>query len=284
MLDFLKHFFASVTYSPSKKGSDCHCEGNSEVCIQTWEFEEIFTQLEASESFHVAYVPYVGESQICLNASNIRDYFDRLAQEYDEIAVVDPAYFKNGKLDNQIFEKTKTLRTKLKSAEIIFCPIHQDNHWYLSIIEKCGDNIFCIKSLDGFNRFSRHVEFNQQVRDLLKLLYGETELTFIDPEHFSYPIPKQNNAYDCGVVICHYASKFMQGDELEWYEQFSNEHHSYNHLRSTYYLTEKDRLPQSAFINPRVISLEQETDDDVQIIEPPQQSESGSPRRPILVR
>lgn len=282
MLDFFKHFFTSVAYSSAKKDSDCHCQDDSEVVVEAWEFEELF-QFDPSESYHVSYLPYINENQRCLNATNIVDFFDQLAQEYPEIAVVDPGYFTNGNLDKEIFNKTKTLQSKLKAAEIIFCPIHQDNHWYLSIIEKCGDNIFCIKSLDGFNRSSRHIQFNQQARDLLKLLYGDTELTYIDSEQSSYAIPKQNNPYDCGVVICHYAYKFMQGENLEWYEQFCDEHHSYNHLRSTYGLAHEDELTIIPHQKPKKVTLESNTDD-VQIIEPPQECVPGSARRPILVQ
>ncbi|MCS5709677.1 hypothetical protein CC99x_012295 [Candidatus Berkiella cookevillensis] len=135
----------------------------------------------------------------------VNDYFQQLAAQYSGVEVISslmnqcipplPDRFRNE-------QKYDVWKKKLSESPLVFWPMHQNNHWHLIIIDNTSDPSVYI--LDGFNSRDEGLltgsgfELASAIRPLQR---GRAE--HISGEFIS--VAKQENAYDCGPVICFYA-------------------------------------------------------------------------------
>lgn len=237
MLESVRSFINSMIFKQSNTDEESiyyeWIDVQEDVIEEVWEEYEydeeciLFERLISPDPFLPAFISK-GRN---LTADDIRSLFDGLVQEFPNAAVIDPSYFpekNDNHLDEARFKRDKTLLQRLNSAEFILCPIHLDNHWYLTMVKKVSKDTFSIQSLDGLNRTHKHPIFNERVKKVLEVIYGHQKFKFIGTP--SIKVAPQNNPKDCGLVAYYYALQALNGKDLNWFQQFSEG--DYRPLRS----------------------------------------------------
>lgn len=150
-----------------------------------------------------------------LNDTIVYDFMRSLCSMYNtedkKIACLDPLFFNEG-----VFQK-KRYSDNLFAADITFCPIRKQNHWYLCILEK-QDSEYVITTLDGFNKFDTQ-------KKLYKNLNATIKENIANPQNVPCTIPEQVDETECGVAICLAAYLIAQGYDLHQTFSLYNQYH-----------------------------------------------------------
>eukprot|EP00092_Neocalanus_flemingeri_P030193 GFUD01032772.1.p1 GENE.GFUD01032772.1~~GFUD01032772.1.p1 ORF type:complete len:452 (+),score=167.88 GFUD01032772.1:192-1358(+) len=108
--------------------------------------------------------------------------------------------------------KAWTKNVRLLDKTLVFIPICEFSHWYMVVLVKPGSEQPCLMVLDSLGGdntgavdiIREYLDIESRVR-VEKAVQSFNEMTVETPE-----IPRQENGYDCGVFLLHYAEKMME--------------------------------------------------------------------------
>ncbi|MGD9591724.1 MAG: Ulp1 family isopeptidase [Candidatus Berkiella sp.] len=162
-------------------------------------------------------VPFLRDSfaidDAWLNDVLINRWFDYLcAQDLSSKSThVNSTFNENYLRSIQNNGECKEDRKRLLNATTIYLPRHIGNHWYLVIVTKYGDHIdfSCMDSLSSIPMNDMHQTCIDYAQTLMRSLYGRAYDNFIISTSSKH-MPRQSNAFDCGVAICYQGLRHSQ--------------------------------------------------------------------------
>ncbi|CAD6218296.1 GSCOCG00011429001-RA-CDS, partial [Cotesia congregata] len=148
-----------------------------------------------------------------LNDQVINYYFKILEERKDsEIYVFDTYFYPSLNIGIERV-KNRTKNVDIFTKTFLFIPIHLGNHWCLCAVNIPNVSITYYDSLKGTND-----KCLQKIEGYLLQEFKMVRPTSDGPKRWkkihAKDIALQNNAYDCGVFICYYASQLSKGEPL----------------------------------------------------------------------
>ncbi|XP_073236946.1 sentrin-specific protease-like [Porites lutea] len=104
-----------------------------------------------------------------------------------------------------------TKKINIFEYDKIFIPVHLPGHWVLGVVDFGSKVISYWDSMKS----SANCAFYENLRSFLKEESVKRGRTFLEEQWLDqYPqdIPKQDNAYDCGMFVCMFAEFLSRGD------------------------------------------------------------------------
>ncbi|CEG79415.1 hypothetical protein RMATCC62417_13889 [Rhizopus microsporus] len=114
-----------------------------------------------------------------------------------------------------------TKRVDIFTKDFLFVPINKSYHWVLGVIDMKNKKISIYDSLHGKDDYTLKLlltYLEEEHLDKKKTPYDTSDWTLESPQN----IPKQGNAYDCGVFTCAFAERISRQKPLDFTQNDMN--------------------------------------------------------------